>query len=83
MNARKILYGVTGSIPLMERGGIGSVPIGESKISYIVIGESYFKFKFMFLVMIHVCSQSRIHRNRGRRLVYSETLSESSCKLFF
>ena len=62
----------------------GSNPFRESnKISCIVIEESYFNIKFMFLVMIHVGFQSRIHRNRGRKLVYSETLSASSCKLFF
>lgn len=33
--------------------------------------------------MINVCSQSRMYRNRGRKLVHSETLSASSCKLFF
>ena len=45
---RKILYGVIGSIPPFRGGGIGSVSIKESKISYIVIGESYFNLKFMF-----------------------------------
>ena len=70
-------------MPLGKRGGIGSNPIGESKISYIVIGESYFNLKFMFLVMINICSQSRMYRNRGRKLVHSETLSAGSCKLFF
>jgi len=67
----------------VESGGIGSVPIEESnEISYIVIGESYFNLNSCFLVMKYVGSQSRICRNRGRKLAYSETLSESSCKLF-
>ena len=48
LNVRKILYGVTGSMPLGKRGGIGSNPIGESKISYIVIGESYFNLNSCF-----------------------------------
>ena len=83
MNARKILYGVMASIPKQRLRGIGSNPIRESnEISYIVIGESYFNLKFMFLVMKYVGSHSRICRNRGRKLAYSETLSESSCKLF-
>jgi len=33
LKARKILYGVSGSIPLEKRGGIGSNPIRESNKS--------------------------------------------------